>query len=117
MSEKYEDARLDRAIASILDVWRGSGKISCVKISTGSMEPFIRPGAIVVVDHSTKDFRIGDIVVFRNSDHMTAHRIVAVNEGHSGIIFQTRGDNTADRSESVPEALVMGKVIEVHNSL
>jgi signal peptidase I len=116
MSGSY-GARVDRAIASILDVWRESGKISCVKISTGSMEPFIRPGAIVVVDHSTKDFRIGDIVVFRNSDHMTAHRIVAVNEGRSGIIFQTRGDNTTDRTESVPQALVMGKVIEVDNLL
>lgn len=116
MSERRENTGLDCAIALVFDVWRRSGKKTRVKISTGSMEPFIRPGMTVVVDHSTKDFSIGDVVVFRNSDHMTAHRIVAVSEGPSGVVFQTRGDNTADRTESVPKALVMGKVIEVNNS-
>jgi signal peptidase I len=110
-----DSARAEVAVASVFDVWRKARRISRVIIATGSMEPCIRTGATVVVDHSVSDFLVGDIIVFRNHGHLTAHRIYAFRPTPDTVWFETRGDNTADRRELVDSRLVMGKVIQIYN--
>lgn len=62
-------------------------------IMSGSMEPVIRTGTIVIgkkVDNNS-DIRVGDIYTYKNpdKDYTITHRIVSANE--NGFVF--KGDN------------------------
>lgn len=76
-------------------------------IITGSMEPTISPGDIVVI-HKQQSFAVGDIVAYR-SDKPITHRIVE--KTRNGYI--TQGDaNSADDGE-IEYSRMIGKVVKV----
>lgn len=67
-------------------------------VRSGSMEPAIRTGGIVLIDTSARDLRIGDIASFRDAQggNVITHRVVALRDGG----FVTRGD--ANQSADAP---------------
>jgi len=75
-------------------------------VETGSMEPTIEIGELIVV--SKKDnYNIGDIVtIIDEEDYIYTHRIIDVNE--SNII--TRGDNNDIDDEETNIKNIVGKV-------
>ncbi len=76
-------------------------------VTTGSMEPQLPAGAVVVV-HAQETYQVGDIISFRQEGAVVTHRIVERVEGG----FRTAGDanNTAD-SGAVSADMVLGRVI------
>lgn len=79
-------------------------------VQTGSMEPSIRVGDLVVVN-SVPDYVVGDVITFTQSpgqiDTVT-HRIVGINENGT---FVTRGDaNASADQKSVSRANIIGRV-------
>ncbi len=76
-------------------------------VTTGSMEPDLPAGAVVVV-RAQRDYRVGDIISFRQEGAVVTHRIMEKTEGG----FRTAGDanNTVD-SGTVPPDAVLGRVI------
>lgn len=83
-------------------------------ILTGSMEPNINPGSLVIVkDGVDQDIKKGDVITFQgkeNSNIIVTHRVHEVING--GKEFITKGDanNTVDPS-SIESSQVIGKVM------
>ena len=70
-------------------------------VLTGSMEPGICPGDMVMVEKiSSEDARmklkVGDVINFQRDDVNISHRIVALDKDEQGNqVFQTKGDNNS----------------------
>lgn len=85
---------------------------SFASVVSGSMEPEIAVGDIVVVK-SQQEYERGDIITFYDSsrDEYVTHRIIFVSEDGS---FLTKGDaNDTDDKLAIPPSAVVGKVVSV----
>jgi signal peptidase len=91
-------------------------------VRSGSMQPAIGVGDLVVVHQSSRitapapgifpKYKVGDIVAFSggNSKVLTTHRIVNVATVDGKISYQTRGDaNNAPDDNQVSEDKILGK--------
>lgn len=104
------------SLAVILIIWFNMGVFSYMPkvIMTGSMEPLIMPGDVVVVHRSKEAINTNDIIMFPANRMQVTHRIVAVNKKDGCRIFTTKGDaNPHPDPEPVPENKVKGKVVLV----
>ncbi len=89
-------------------------------VLTGSMEPLVYPGDVVLVERISKEsevkkLAVGDIINFDREDINITHRIIRIENDDAGnISFETRGDNndSAD-TELVKPNDVNGTIIEV----
>jgi len=90
------------------------GNYKLLTVLSGSMEPAVKQGSIVVVKPADK-YQKGDIITFENREDpriSTTHRILEVKEKEGRTIFITKGDaNNAPDSEGVIKERVLGKVI------
>lgn len=76
-------------------------------VLSGSMEPSISTGSIVLVDTTEKDYRIGDIISYKIEDQIVTHRIVKIENG----VYKTKGDsNEIEDSVSLNISQIIGKV-------
>ena len=83
-------------------------------ILTGSMQPTINPGDMVVAVHPSglEEISTNDIVVFQpesNNPEVITHRVTSVDRGSETFITQGDANNMADK-KMVEEQLV-GKVV------
>ncbi len=77
-------------------------------IRSGSMEPTIKTGSIVIVRRQAT-YAVGDVVTFHDKERdLVTHRIVR----NDGDVYTTKGDanNTADM-DAVPHSAVKGVVV------
>ncbi len=88
-------------------------------IATGSMEPLIMPGDVILVEKVRNEKEIdklkkGDIIQFRMEDFLVSHRIIEIVEGQNGKGYRTKGDNnnTEDTDLVLPEN-VKGRVVQI----
>lgn len=80
---------------------------SILLIASGSMEPEIKRGDIVIIKKSKK-YEIGDIVTYSANDkYLITHRIIA----KDGDAIITKGDNNNIQDEKIEEKDIYGKVI------
>ncbi|OHA90185.1 MAG: signal peptidase I [Candidatus Zambryskibacteria bacterium RIFCSPHIGHO2_01_FULL_46_30] len=91
-----------------------SGNIQVKIVQSGSMEPAIKTGAMVVIRPSS-EYRIGDVIMFgkdTKTEVPTTHRIVA-DEVRSGVFYYTtQGDANEDPDpQQVAQSEVIGKVL------
>ncbi len=91
-------------------------------VLTGSMEPGIMPGDIVVTKgidtDQARDLKIGDVIAFLpypNDPTLVTHRIIAKTGGSQGYSFTTQGDNndSPDSWNPVRDYQVRGEVVYV----
>lgn len=84
-------------IFSILLIWFTSGLFPLYPsvIATGSMEPLIKPGDVIIIEKISKDnvknLTEGDIIQFTSNNATICHRIIEVIEPVSK--YRTKGDN------------------------
>lgn len=84
-------------------------------VLTGSMEPAIAPGDVVLVEESPiEDVEVGDVVTFHpheGVDRTNTHRVVEITEDRRGTILTTQGDAN-DRPDPMPvdEDMLVGTV-------
>lgn len=81
---------------------------SLLEVVSGSMEPTIHVGDLILINTNDKEYHIGDIVTFRdvNGDFVT-HRILYL-EGNEMI---TKGDNNNTEDASMSTRDIVGKYI------
>jgi len=102
------------ALLLIISVLPITGNYKVLTVLSGSMEPAIKTGSVVVVKPEQK-YNIGDVITFgssgRNEEPIT-HRIYDMKVEDSRIFYVTKGDanNAADRSE-ITRNQIIGKVI------
>lgn len=102
-------------VLSVAIIWFSLGLFSVkpVVIYSGSMNPDINVGDVVVVSETAPEkIRIGDIIEYRTEGGNIVHRVVEISEGESGRVFITKGDaNDSPDFEPVLAANVAGKVV------
>ena len=84
-------------------------------IATGSMEPMIHPGDVVLVK-KTKDgnYNVGDVVQYKMDNIYIFHRIIAIENDKGEKKYRFKGDNNSIADgELVKLEQVKGQVIKV----
>jgi len=71
-------------------IWllRGIG-YEAYQILSGSMEPTLMTGEIVLINTNDQDVKVGEIIAFRTGDHVVIHRIANC---VSDCVYITKGD-------------------------
>ena len=77
-------------------------------VLSGSMEPEIPTGSVVVVDGRKKEWNPGDVITYRRGNMVVTHRIVEKSEEG----YCTKGDANAEEDAGIVlEKQVIGNVI------
>lgn len=78
----------------------GSGRWQANPVTSGSMEPTIPTGGLVVTQTvDAEDVEVGDVMLFQRPDapdEEIVHRVVAIDQTAQGPIFHTKGDANED---------------------
>lgn len=87
------------------------GSYKSYAVRSGSMEPTIMTGDIIVVKKQPHYF-LGDVVTFRDRrQNVVTHRLIATGED-STELFSTKGDaNRAFDQEKIKEEQIIGRVV------
>lgn len=84
-------------------------------VLTGSMEPAIAPGDVVLVEETPiEEVEVGDVVTFHpheGAERTNTHRVVDITEDRRGTILTTKGDANEDPDPMpVDEDMLVGTV-------
>ena len=101
-------------VLAVLIIPRATGAVPLTVLS-GSMEPTVSPGSVVVVRPVDPDtLAIGDVVTFQirsGEPELVTHRIVGISTGADDPVFRTKGDaNGAIDPLPVTPAQIKGEV-------
>ena len=87
-----------------------SSDLRCYIVLTGSMEPTIKVGDIVIVKQlDANQIKEGDVITFNSkySNNVITHRIIKANKNN----FTTKGDaNNTEDLEPVGKSQIVGRV-------
>ncbi|MDF2884118.1 MAG: peptidase signal peptidase [Clostridiaceae bacterium] len=91
------------SIISIGIIWFSVGVFPIYPsvIATGSMEPEIKPGDIILVEKITEEeeinnLKVNDVIQFHSDGILISHRIIQIKKDDSGdMLFRTKGDNNS----------------------
>lgn len=78
-------------------------------VATGSMEPMIKPGDVILVERITKiedinSLKEGDIIQFERGSILVSHRIIEIVEDQGENKYRTKGDNNPGADQQLVEA-------------
>jgi signal peptidase I len=85
-------------------------------VSSGSMEPALRVGDVVLVeDVEARQLKVGDVATLRDplevADTLT-HRVRAISDNGQVVVVTTRGDaNTADETFTMQPTAIVGRIV------
>lgn len=80
---------------------------SNLKIISGSMEPKIQIGDMIIIKKSNT-YEVNDIVTYREEDYFVTHRIVEIDE--NGITTKGDNNNKVD-NDTITNEDIVGKVV------
>lgn len=84
-----------------------------VTIMSGSMEPLVYPGDIVIIERANaSEVKQGDIVQYWSNDFFIIHRVIGIDREKNETVYITKGDNNNVRDlKPVKAAQIRGRVI------
>ncbi len=87
-----------------------------LSIGSGSMEPSIKKGDMVIVEKIKSEnldiLKVGDVLVFERENVVVVHRIEEIRESNNTYSYITKGDNNNDIDNwIVEEQTIIGKVV------
>lgn len=74
-------------------------------VLSGSMEPVLYKGDIVVIDYNPNSIEVGDIIVYKATwfeNKSVIHRVIAKQASNEGISYVLKGDNNNDVQDPYP---------------
>lgn len=90
------------SVVSILIIWFSVGVFPIYPsvIITGSMEPQIKPGDVILVKKITamediEKLSINDVIQFQRDGVLISHRIIEIKKDDKGLVYKTKGDNNS----------------------
>lgn len=102
------------AVLLIVSVLPITGNFKVLTVISGSMEPIIKTGSVVVVK-PVSDYKIGDVITFgpmSKTKAPTTHRINDIKVVDSQPVYITKGDaNNAPDARQITKADIIGKVL------
>lgn len=79
-------------------------------IQSGSMEPAIMTGDIIVVK-GQNSYVINDVVAFHSENRIVTHRLISKEERQGNTQFSTKGDaNRSQDFDAINQSQIIGKV-------
>lgn len=100
----------NKLLSVISELWSEADKKSVVKVAGISMQPLLLSGESILVDHSARDLKFGDIGVF-NKDAMTiVHRVLGKKKVGEKTVYKTKGDWLLYMDDPFESNAIMGKV-------
>lgn len=91
------------------------GGVKFFSVQTGSMEPNLSPGDLVLVrKKAASEYRVGDVVTFinpANRRETITHRIAERADESKQVVFTTKGDANTAADRPISENLIIGKQI------
>lgn len=114
LSNIFSAAAIIIVLLIIISAFPVTGNYKILVVQSGSMEPAIHTGSVVVV-LPEKSYAEGDAITFKGKsgklDSIT-HRIVKVADSGQGKVYTTKGDaNNANDTDTVLPDKVIGKVL------
>ena len=93
----------------------GIFRYQALVIATGSMDPNIKIGDVVIIDKGHKkskaSYKVGDVVAYQKDNLVICHRIVKILKSGDTTLYETKGDNNQSTDELlVKEESILGKV-------
>ena len=105
------------SLISIMIIWFSVGVFPIYPsvIATGSMEPMIKPGDVILIQKiKAKEIKVGDVIQFKRDNIFITHRIIEILNTEEGKSYRTKGDNnSAEDKELVKPEFIKGKIISV----
>lgn len=100
------------ALLLVMSFFPIPGNIQTLNVLSGSMEPAIGTGSIVVIKPAS-EYKVGDVITFKTEGRISiTHRIVDSRIQDGEIFFKTKGDaNGGVDSEEVFVENIIGKVL------
>lgn len=102
------------ALLLIVSVFPITGNYKVMTVISGSMEPSIKMGSVVVVK-PVSDYKIGDVITFgpySRTKAPTTHRIYDIKVVDSQPVYITKGDaNNAPDAREIKKSDIVGKVL------
>ena len=108
------------AVGTAFSVFQAPGGSRIFVVQSGSMEPAIRTGSIVLIAPQTQYQKNEVITFFANPNERNlkktgatvTHRIIKINNDEGRLWYQTKGDaNNAPDQETVGQNAVLGKAL------
>ena len=98
----------------IISVFPITGNIKFLTVQSGSMNPTIRTGSVVMIK-PMDDYKIGDVITFGKITRIkspTTHRIYDIKVVEDEVSYVTKGDaNNAPDLREIPKREIIGKVL------
>jgi len=102
------------ALMLIISVFPITGNFKILTVLSGSMEPAIKTGAVVIIKPAS-DYKIGDVITFgpnTKTQSPITHRIYDIKIVAGEPVFITKGDaNGSSDNKEVPKSDIIGKVL------
>ena len=102
------------ALLLIVSVLPITGNYKIMIVQSGSMEPAIKQGSVVIIK-PTSDYKIGDVITFgpySKTKAPTSHRIYDIKVVDGQPVYITKGDvNNAPDAREIQEKDIIGKVL------
>ncbi len=125
--EKSEEKEGEKSVSQGVSIWwilAGVVVVAFIWLNTGmlgvrpalisgmSMEPTFHTGDMVLTrDVPLQDLKVGDIVRYKLGGVAVVHRIVKIDQGDSGTVFTTKGDNNNTEDKPVQGQQIQGRVV------
>src|SRR3990167_10268699 len=105
------------ALVVVASAFPIKGNIQIKVVESGSMEPAIKTGSVVLIKPSSI-YKIGDVITFegnfkdaKGQKVPTTHRIIEMRVDRGNPVYITKGDaNEEPDSKEIPQSQVIGKV-------
>ena len=100
-------------VLTLIYFYSGYFRFHAIAIASGSMEPQIKKGDVVIVDKSNKnkDFKKGQIIAYWKDENIIVHRIVKKVKLDNSYVYYTKGDaNEKIDDVLIKEKMIIGKV-------
>lgn len=101
----------EHVLQAALAFWREQRRIQWWQVTGRSMQPLLREGDELQVQHCSQALRPGDIAVFRLRGQWVAHRVVRIVGVFPHRWVTARGDNAAGDDPAIQEDAVAGRAL------
>ena len=91
----------------------GVFRYHAIAIASGSMQPKVKKGDVVIVDqkYNIEDLKVGQVIAYKYDDIIVVHRIVDKIKVDKKYYIYTKGDANNDKDDYIIyENMVLGKV-------
>jgi hypothetical protein len=97
---------------AVVEMMGRAGRLGSVRVLGRSMEPTLGSGDLLAVDFAAGELLAGDLLVFRQSDYLTVHRLLGSARDPEGRpCLRTRGDGAMALDPPLARQRVVGRVV------